>query len=66
MQRNANLPNEHPKFNYKLPPSAESEFNVSMVDLQPNVGLRKFHIPHKIVEEKPEYPSYQKSLLDSR
>ncbi|CAD8111933.1 unnamed protein product [Paramecium sonneborni] len=42
---------------------SDNEFNISMADLQP---IRK-HIPIKQTDEfnKPGYPSYQKSLLDS-
>ncbi|CAD8122385.1 unnamed protein product [Paramecium sonneborni] len=57
-QRNTNI-----KFAQPLKIS-DNEFNISMADVQP---VRK-PIPTKQTEEfnKPEYPSYQKSLLDSR
>ncbi|CAD8195718.1 unnamed protein product [Paramecium pentaurelia] len=57
-QRNPNI-----KFGQPLKIS-DNEFNISMADLQP---VRK-HIPTKQTEDfiQPEYPSYQKSLLDSR
>ncbi|CAK63950.1 unnamed protein product (macronuclear) [Paramecium tetraurelia] len=49
---------------FQTPKTTEKEFNISMADLQP---IPKYNST-KAAEDyvKPEYPSYQKALLDSR